>query len=424
MINELSIADLESRAFGKHFLLPGDTDYSFSNIPVLVQELFGSGAGSSLAHKLIPGFRKEYQNILILFVDAFGWRFSSEIYENPPHNFYRKAAEKGVLTKISSQFPSTTAVHVTTFHTGLPQRQSGVLEWSYYDASMNLAVEPLPFQTGGARKGNALVCEPSFLPASHLYPNLSGAGVRPISFTKSAFLNSPYNKKVLNSCEIIAHDTNLEAYQKCLALYGSPSAERRYINMYFPEFDHACHTFGPSHKIPNDTLNALLCDLAENFLLPLHEKSDGNTLCLFIADHGMADTYPGKALFVDQEKILPPDFYREDSNGPLIGMGSPRNPFFYIKPEHIKEAKTKLRERCGESAEFYESAELLELGAFGSGSLSKEFKDNLPEIIGLSYPGESVFWKGSRGQFDKGFSGHHGGLSKEEMETTLWAFEL
>ena len=38
----------------------------------------------------------------------------------------------GSVTRLTSQFPSTTAAHVTALYTGVPAGQHGVFEWQYW----------------------------------------------------------------------------------------------------------------------------------------------------------------------------------------------------------------------------------------------------------------------------------------------------
>lgn len=45
------------------------------------------------------------------------------------------------------------------------------------------------------------------------------------------------------------------------------------------------------------------------------------------------------------------------------------------------------------------------------------------DLVILSYKGESVWWY-ERGRYEQGYYGHHGGLTREEMETVLLARQL
>ena len=69
--------------------------------------------------------------IVMIFVDAFGWRFCESYAERFP--FLARMMRDGNATRITSQFPSTTASHVTTLHTGLTPAASGIYEWFQYE---------------------------------------------------------------------------------------------------------------------------------------------------------------------------------------------------------------------------------------------------------------------------------------------------
>ena len=95
--------------------------------------------------------------MVLLFIDAFGWRFFERYADDYP--LLRRILDEGYVTKLTSQFPSTTAAHVTTIHTGLPVDQSGVFEWFYYEPTIDALIAPLTFSFAGDREA-ARSCGP------------------------------------------------------------------------------------------------------------------------------------------------------------------------------------------------------------------------------------------------------------------------
>ena len=93
------------------FIKPRYDSGGFAGIPIRIKDAFAS---------------KQYDAVVLLFVDAFGWRFYERFQDA---TFIKRIAKHGKIEKLTSQFPSTTAAHVTTLHTGLPVGMSGVHEW-------------------------------------------------------------------------------------------------------------------------------------------------------------------------------------------------------------------------------------------------------------------------------------------------------
>jgi hypothetical protein len=92
--------------------------------------------------------------------------------------------------------------------------------------------------------------------------------------------------------------------------------------------------------------------------------------------------------------------------------------FLYIKDEYLNLVKNKLETILKNKAEVYKTKELLDKGFFGFKKASKVFLERLGNLVILTYSNESVWWY-KKGIFEQKYNGHHGGLSKEEMEIPL-----
>ena len=66
-----------------------------------------------------------------MLVDALGWTFVERFAERAP--LLARVREAGVVSKLTTQFPSTTTAHVTTLHTAQPVGEHGAYEWFVYE---------------------------------------------------------------------------------------------------------------------------------------------------------------------------------------------------------------------------------------------------------------------------------------------------
>jgi predicted AlkP superfamily pyrophosphatase or phosphodiesterase len=82
------------------FMKPRYDQGGFAGIPERVKSAFASG---------------NYDAVVLFLVDGFGWRFFERFQDAP---FLKRMASQGRVEKLISQFPSTTAAHLTTIHTG------------------------------------------------------------------------------------------------------------------------------------------------------------------------------------------------------------------------------------------------------------------------------------------------------------------
>ena len=127
MLNKRSVTAVAGSKFGPGWVKPAYGSYCFAGIPDTLRQAYGLPARSPLPADVLPD-GVAFDRVIFFFVDAFGWRFF-EHYADAP--FLKAALDGGVVSQLTSMFPSTTAAHVTCIHTGLDVAASGVVEWFY-----------------------------------------------------------------------------------------------------------------------------------------------------------------------------------------------------------------------------------------------------------------------------------------------------
>jgi len=147
MIDPESLAAVESARFSNQFMRPIYDSYGFAQIPQTIRYCLTDSDQKGVPFGERDDLYQKYDAVVLVFADAFGWRFFEHFHQRSP--FLRRAVEQGLVSKLTSQFPSTTAAHVTTIHTGLPVGESGVYEWYYYEPLLDRVIAPLLFSFAG-----------------------------------------------------------------------------------------------------------------------------------------------------------------------------------------------------------------------------------------------------------------------------------
>ena len=215
--------------------------------PSFIKPRYDSGGFAGIPNRIKDAFAsKQYDAVVLFFVDAFGWRFYERFQEAP---FLKRISKHGRIEKLTSQFPSTTAAHVTTMHTGLPVGVSGVHEWYYYEPKVDRIIAPLLFSYAGTRERDALkgmkVNAESIYPKGILYSELKAMGVDSFNFGLRDYTPSTYSKIVMEGSEIRSFKTLSEGLVNAGAVLNKQTAPT-YIQVYFDKIDSIGHEYGPN----------------------------------------------------------------------------------------------------------------------------------------------------------------------------------
>ena len=390
--------------------------------PSFVKPRYDSGGFAHLPQRIQNIFdKREYKTVIFFFIDGFGWRFYEEYKEHP---FFVELAKYGNVEKITSQFPSTTAAHVTTWHTGLPVGESGVFEWQYYEPKLDAIFAPLLFSYAGTTERetaqNSGIAPSEFYPRKNIYPALAELGVEAHIFQHRAFTPSSYSDVLMQGAKVHAYKTLPEAMINMRQLLNKP-AGMRYIAYYFGDVDSIMHTYGPESPQANAEIESLLDALLRHFLLPLSQQLPDETLFLMTADHGHVEVDPNTCVYLNRDPAfhgVEKFFKRNQAGDTLVPAGSARDMFLYIKDNLIAEAHEFLASRLKGFADVVTTQQLIDEGFFGP-AISETFLSRVGNLVILPYRYQSVWWY-VEGKFQQWHYGHHGGLTPQEMETPLF----
>ena len=395
-----------------------DTDF--------VKPRYDAGGFASLPRRITDLLTapQKYEAVVLFLIDGFGWRFFEKFQAEP---FLKSVARLGQVEKLTSQFPSTTAAHLTTLHTGLPVGEHGIFEWYYYEPTFDALIAPLLFSFAGTRERDTLKsvgAKPQRLfPNTTLYQPLKKQGVTSTIFQHREYTPSSYGDVIFSGAKALGYKTLPEALVnlgEALAKLSRPS----YFVLYNEKVDATSHEYGPESPQTTAEIQAF-CWMMENIFLKAQQGSRKKILFLLTADHGQSEVDPQTAIYINRDPRFEgvEKFLKTNRQGELlVPGGSARDFFLYIQPGLVDEAQAFFTTRLEGRAEVHKVADLMSEGYFGP-LLSPKFCARAGDLVILPYRHESVWWY-EKNKYEQRYHGHHGGLTPQEMEIPLLTWEM
>jgi hypothetical protein len=388
--------------------LPDYGGRCFDGLPGTIERLLaGTPGGFELGADVLAG---TYDHVVLVYLDAFGWRFLEQQADHP------LLARAAVVERLTSQFPSTTTVHTTTIHTGLPVGDHGLYEWYVYEPSLDRIICPLVFSFAGDGELDTLLRvgfgPDDLYPPESLYERLGVPthGALPAAVAGSVTTHRLGRGAIVHPFDSTAHG---------LELVGTrlKEEERAYGFVYLPDVDALMHAVGPDAS----EVAELFAETLTTIDAALHGGAfPAGTLVLLTSDHGMSAVSPERTAYVNVVWPALEQLVARGADGlPLAPAGSCRDLFLHVQPGRTDEVVDGLRRRLEGVADVYATAELVEWGAFGPAP-SEALLRRLADVVCLPHPGEAVYWL-EPGRFEQHFHGQHGGLSSDELDIPLVA---
>ncbi len=425
MLNSSSLNAVNGAKFSQRFVKPLYDSYCFAALPQTIEFMLTGEGNSALPQDTFGNLPSRYNKVILFFVDAFGWRFFKQYAEK--YTFLKTALRYGAISKITSQFPSTTAAHVTCIHTGLDVGQSGVYEWYYYEPLVDEVITPLLFAYAGDKERDTLkragIPPEAYFPTQTFYQKLQTRGIASYVLQSEAYTPSTFSDIVYKGATLIPYKSLPEALASLAELVIDDTASIAYYLLYYDKIDAICHTYGPNSHQFEETVDVFLRMIEELFYKKLAGRVE-QALLILTADHGQVEVDPRRTYYLNKQSTNIEQYLQSNRRGkPLVPAGSARDMFLHVKDERLDEAVAYLQSHLAGRAEVYRTEQLVTQHFFGSSPPSKEFLGRVGNVVILPYQNETVWWY-EGGNFEMHFHGHHGGLTPEEMEIPLLLLAL
>ncbi len=421
MIHEPSVKAVDASQFTERFGKPLYDSYCFSRIPDTIYRMLTGEGEEGLPDSVFADIRKQYNKVILILIDGFGWRFYEQFRD--AYAFLKRFGSAGVEVKLTTQFPSTTAAHITTIHGGMPPSKSGIYEWVFFDPTFDRVIAPLLFSYAGDKGRNTLASanlSPRKLfhkKTKTIYQRLKEKGIKSTVFQHIDYTPSPYSNVMFTGATVVPYKTHAEAIINLSDLVLS-SKKKGYYFLYLDSIDMLAHKYGPGSRPMAAEIYSVV-NLLEKFLHNPISQQAKKTLLLVTADHGQMEVSPQTTMYVNQLDPSITELLRTNQAGePILFAGSPRDLFLYIKDECLDEAQNRLTNLFSGRADVFRTQDLIDQGLFGPLPASDLFMSRIGNLVILPYEKESVYWRETK-RFEQIFYGHHGGLSRQEMETQL-----
>jgi hypothetical protein len=369
---------------------------------------------------------RRFKRVICFFIDALGWRFVQPRIATSP--LLQAIHTHGTIAQLTSQFPSTTAAHMTAFHTGLPPAQSGIYEWQYYEPLLDALICPLPYSWAGKRRRESLlesnVPPHMLLPQQTLYTELLSHEIQSTCYIPAEYADSTYSKQLTKGASRKGFATLSEGLQQIVEQCQRDDVPS-YINLYHPSIDTIGHRHGPLSEQMEAEIDLVLHTIEQDFFRPMFGHTD-DTLFLMTADHGQVEVSPDNTTYLNQQSWFQPLIPMLQTNRagiPLIPAGSCRDMFLYIKPDHLEEVESTCRTHLKGIADVISTKALMDAGYFGGDAFADSFLGRIAQLAILPYKHEAVWWY-EKGIYGQNHRGHHGGLTPDELHIPLLSCDL
>ncbi|MBP1986916.1 alkaline phosphatase family protein [Halolamina salifodinae] len=392
------------------YVFPAYRDRSFADTPESALSLLSSEFPRNIPDDafgdLIDG---DIENVVLLVVDGFGLDQWMRLREELP--LLDAFETDGIVTPLTSTYPSETAAAITTLHTGLLPAEHGLLGWHQYLDSIDESIQTLPFllADGTPVQDEYPLADPRELfDGDAIYGDAEAAGV-------DAHVTQPVHIAGSISSELTTAGAETHGYWNVADMAVSlrdivaDSEGPTHVTAYVPNVDTISHRTGTAADRYDAQARMVTEAIRTGFLDNLDAETAEKTALLVTADHGHTNVDPEVSVDLSVPEVQN-CLARGDDGDPIPPQGGPRNVQFHVADGRVEGLRDYLKREAGDDVLTFTEAEYRERGLFGSNHAEpgEAFERRAPDLLAVHHEGQ--MWHESDEKI-----GVHGGMTPEEM---------
>lgn len=419
MIREEDEISIRNQRSDKDFLYPHYSQNCISNIPGTILNLFGIKNERKLPTRVHCITNEEVNKVVLFVLDGFGYNQFSRYYKE--HRFLANLAEKGIVTPMTSIFPSQTTNALTTLNTGLTPQEHGLFEYYIYLKEIDTIVNTLRFEPLGSKHRNELVekgIDPNTMfKGTTIQNKLKDEGIKAFTHISTSYAYSPCSQLLFNGSTL---EPSLKSSDLIVKLRKKLETEKgpAYFFVHLSNLDTIAHEYGPNSYEYNAELSTISYILQKELVEKTDKETARETLILVTSDHGGVNITPENTTYLNWFPDIVENLQYGKGGEQIFPTGSARDVFLHVREEKMIETKDLLTQKIGSKARIVETKEAIQEGLFGLGDVGTEFFDRVGNLLILPYRNETVWFEHFKNRRVT-LHGHHGGLNEEEMLVPL-----
>jgi hypothetical protein len=383
-----------------------DPDYAGGNIVNLVAAI-GRHFGLAPEHPPLsnPLPLTGIDTIVLLIVDALGyWQLQDHLAAGDlpilERLFERHDAS---LAPLTSTFPSTTPAALTTLHTGVTPAEHGLVGFTIWWPDCATVVQTVLFRD--LLRGTPLADAQRLVTVPSVYQHLAAIGVSSHAVLPAGIVGSTLSAWHFAGAHVhpyAALNDLADVVTQVLAASGP-----QYVVAYWPDYDGACHIFGPASPEARGAASRVDAML-ERLLATVGHRE--NVLVILTADHGQRPLDPTAAVVLNDDPVL-----GQWLVVPPLGERCAR--YLSVRPD----TASVVARHLGQVAEVVPMADVWADGLFGGPPATASFPQRTGDLLAIPRGRRQLHWAFSETERAEVYRGGHGGWTAWEMTVPVVA---
>jgi len=310
------------------------------------------------------GETPQAKRVVTFLLDGLGYQHLKMLMENDPEIRQAIADLNGgrAVIPLTSIAPSTTAVALTTLWTGATPGQSGITGTLMFLREVSTLVNMLSFkpvvgQSAVPSELDTWGLDPHSLAKTiGLSDHLAQHNIPTYTLINRIYVGSGLTRVIYSGNEHIeTHHGNQDFMVRLEDMLIKTRGEQCYVGVYWDGVDALAHTYGAHGRYTHAEAKHQILALRD--LLTKSSISDGETLFMFLADHGHQDA-------VDPITIKDDPILYDALQMSLAG--DERHAYAYLRNGTLETVTNHLDTHYADSLAYIETARAIESGYFGT----------------------------------------------------------